>query len=112
MYAWLDVDQNNNIKHVSVKKHLEGAKHAIIGTMYFRRKDIYMKGLEYIYNNNIRTNGEFYVDNLLNPLIDMGYNIKVFEVENYICWGTPSDYKTYQYWYEYFSTIYGQPLIM
>ena len=112
MYAWLDVDDSNNIRYVSVKKKLEGAKHAIIGTMYFRRKDIYMKGLDSIYKNNIRTNGEYYVDNLLNPLIDMGYNVKVFEVDNYICWGTPSDYKTYQYWYEYFSLMYGQPLIM
>ena len=28
--------------------------------------------------------------------------IKIFNVKNYLCWGTPNDYKTYQYWLEYF----------
>jgi NDP-sugar pyrophosphorylase family protein len=103
MYAWLDVDANNTIKHVSVKKPLPGAKHAIIGTMFFRSADLYFKGLKEIYGKQIRTNGEFYVDNLLNPLIEEGYTVKVFPVDAYICWGTPNDYKTYQYWLEYFS---------
>jgi hypothetical protein len=104
MYAWLDVDKTGSIKHVSVKKHFEGARHAIIGTMFFRRADIYKKGLQEIYDKNIRTNGEFYVDDLLNPIIQLGYNVKVFEANTYICWGTPNDYKTYNYWLEYFSS--------
>jgi hypothetical protein len=69
--------------------------------MFFRKASIYREGLHDIYEKNIRTNGEFYVDNLLNPLIQKGYRIKVFEVENYLCWGTPNDYKTYNYWSEY-----------
>ena len=28
--------------------------------------------------------------------------VKVFEVENYICWGTPDDYETYLYWQNFF----------
>lgn len=103
MYAWLDVDEgSDSIKHVSVKKYFEGARHAIIGTMYFRRAGIFKEGLKKIYEENIRTNGEFYVDNLLKPLIEAGYNVKVFEADAYICWGTPNDYKTYQYWLEHF----------
>jgi len=64
---------------------------------------VYREGLTEIYEKNIRTNGEFYVDNLLNPLIQKGYKVKVFEVKNYLCWGTPNDYKTYNYWSEYFN---------
>lgn len=112
MYAWLDVDASNNIRHVSVKKPLPGATHAIIGTMFFRSSSLYLRGLKDIYEKNIRTNGEFYVDNLLNPLIEAGYTVKVFPVDAYICWGTPNDYKTYIYWYEHFSKIWGPPLIM
>jgi NDP-sugar pyrophosphorylase family protein len=112
MYAWLDVDADNNIKHVSVKKPLPGAIHAIIGTMFFRSAALYTEGLKEIYEKQIRTNGEFYVDNLLNPLIEKGYRVKVFPVEAYICWGTPNDYKTYQYWLEYFSKKWDLPLIM
>jgi len=105
MYAWLDVDVDGNIKDVSIKKKFSDreATHCIIGTMYFRTKQIYNEGLQEIYEKNIRTNGEFYVDNLLVPLIQKGYKVKVFEVKNYLCWGTPNDYKTYCYWNEYFN---------
>jgi NDP-sugar pyrophosphorylase family protein len=102
MYAWLDVDSENNVKHVSVKKYFEGAKHCIIGTMYFRESDIFNVGLNEIYDKNIRTNNEFYVDDLLNPLIEKGFKVKMFHVDRYICWGTPNDYETYQYWRSYF----------
>ena len=105
MYAWLDVDTDGFIQDVSIKKPFadKEAKHCIIGTMFFRKASVYREGLTEIYEKNIRTNGEFYVDNLLNPLIQKGYKVKVFEVKNYLCWGTPNDYKTYNYWSEYFN---------
>jgi len=71
--------------------------------MYFRRCSLFTEGLADIYASNSRTNGEFYVDNLLIPLIQKGYTVKVFEVDNYLCWGTPNDYKTYCYWKEHFN---------
>jgi hypothetical protein len=70
--------------------------------MFFRTGKLFMEGLEDIYKNNIRTNNEFYVDNILQPLIKKDYTIKVFEVDYYLCWGTPNDYKTYLYWDEHF----------
>lgn len=104
MYAWLDVDENNYIRRVSIKKPFEDCanKYAIIGTMLFKKASIFKEGLELIYKDNLRTNGEFYVDNLIEPLIKQGYKAKIFDVTNYLCWGTPNDYRTYNYWYEYF----------
>jgi len=105
MYAWLDVDINNNIKRVSVKKKFTDvdAKHCIIGTMYFKNVEYFNEGYKYIVDNNIKTNGEYYVDDLLNYLIHKGLIVKVFEVDYYLCWGTPNDYKTYLYWQEFFN---------
>ena len=104
MYAWLDVDEFNTIKRVSIKKPFTDCenKYAIIGTMLFKKASYFKEGLELIYNDNIRTNNEFYVDNVIEPLIKKGYTIKIFNVDNYLCWGTPNDYKTYDYWYNYF----------
>ena len=104
MYAWLDVDENNYIKRVSIKKPFNDCenKYAIIGTMLFKKGKYFLEGLDLIYKSNIRTNGEFYVDNIIEPLINKGYKIKIFNVEYYLCWGTPNDYKTYNYWLEYF----------
>lgn len=106
MYAWLDVDSSGRIHDVSIKKPFTDKPntHAIIGSMFFRTGNLFMEGLQDIYRENSRTNGEFYVDNVLQPLIKKGYNVKVFEVDYYLCWGTPNDYKTYLYWDEYFKT--------
>jgi len=104
MYAWLDVDENNYIKRTSIKKPFTDCTniYTIIGTMLFKKSKYFLEGLKLIYKDNIRTNGEFYVDNLIEPLIKNGYKIKIFNVDYYLCWGTPNDYKTYNYWLTYF----------
>lgn len=105
MYAWLDVDETMKLRDVSIKKPFDNKPnhHAIIGTMFFRKTKYFRQGYEYIVNHDIRTNGEFYVDNLLKPLVDMGLNVVVFPVDYYLCWGTPNDYKTFIYWDEHFN---------
>lgn len=108
-YAWLDVDSEYNIKHVSCKKFIYDdplKTHAIIGTMFFRKAKYFLDGLNKNKTQNIRTNNEFYVDDVLNQNIKDGLTVKVFEVKHYICWGTPNDYKTYNYWKDYFSKKY------
>jgi len=104
-YAWLDVDHDNNIKHVSCKKFIYNdplKTHAIIGTMFFRKARYFLDGLKKNVAKNVITNGEFYVDDVINQNIKSGLKVKVFESDHYICWGTPDDYMTYQYWKEHF----------
>ena len=111
MYSWLDVD-GDNIKGVSVKKFTGGDpinEYAIVGTMFFRNKEVYLNSLKQIYKKNIRTNGEFYVDSILNEAISLGYKVKNFEVDHYICWGTPDDLKTYRYWQKFFASVNWHP---
>ena len=110
-YSWVELD-GDNVTKVNVKEFKGGNpldKHAIVGTMFFRNKDIYLKSLEGLYKRNSTTNGEFYIDNLLNDAIDLGYKIKNFEVEHYICWGTPDDLQTYQYWQTFFNKVDWHP---
>jgi len=107
MYAWLEVDENDNVTNVSCKKFDENKhniknSHVIIGTMFFRKAKYFIDGLNENYKNNIRSNNEFYVDDVINQNIKAGLKVKVFEVKNYICWGTPDDYETYIYWQKFF----------
>ena len=106
MYAWLDVDQSGSIHEVSIKKPFADKPntHAIIGTMFFRKTSLFKSAYEHIVEHDIRTNGEFYVDNLLQPLINEGYVVKAFPVDYYLCWGTPNDYRTFLYWDDYHSS--------
>ena len=93
MYAWMDTDKNDYVKSVSCKKFIEEIhnireSHVIIGTMFFRKAKYFLDGLNKNYEENIRSNNEFYVDDVLNQNIKSGLKVKVFQVENYICWGT------------------------
>ena len=76
---------------------------AIIGTMYFKEANFFLNGLEQNVSKDIRNNGEFYVDEVINRCIEVGLRVKMFEVYNYICWGTPEDLETYNFWESHFS---------
>ena len=111
-YSWVDVDENNFAKFISCKKFIYDdplKTHAIIGTMFFRKAKYFVEGFEENEKLNIRTNNEFYVDDVLNQNIKNGLKVKVFEVKNYICWGTPNDYKTYNYWQDFFDKCAWHP---
>jgi len=105
MYGWLKVDNNNIIRYISVKKPISDnpfEDHAIVGTFYFKKISYFLEALEGLYRKNLRVNNEFYVDSLIGEMVELGYLVKAFEVEKYICWGTPNDLKTYEYWQSFF----------
>jgi NDP-sugar pyrophosphorylase family protein len=107
-YSWVNCDDEGNVSSVDVKD-FRGTnpveEFAITGTMFFRSKEVFNESLQSLYDNDVRTNGEFYVDSMLNEAIKLGYKVKNFEIDNYICWGTPNDLKTYQYWQRFFNKV-------
>ena len=112
MYSWLDVDDQGYVKNVYVKDFIWEnpiEEYAVVGTMFFRNKEVYLKSLKRLYEKDVRVNGEFYIDSLLNESISLGYKVKNFEIDEYICWGTPNDLKTYQYWQTFFNKVDWHP---
>ena len=111
-YSWVNCDSEGNVSSVDVKNFTGENpvnEYAITGTMFFRTKEIFHRSLESLYKNDNRTNGEFYVDSMLNEAITLGYKVKNFEIDNYICWGTPNDLETYQYWQRFFDKVEWHP---
>ena len=114
MYAWVETDTNDYVKSISCKKFIKEIhdiknSHVIIGTIFFRKAKYFINGLNENYKYNIRSNNEFYVDDVLNQNIKAGLKVKVFEVDHYICWGTPDDYETYIYWQNFFNKCKWHP---
>jgi len=104
MYGWYKLE-GNNVKGVSVKIPVSDNPyndHGVVGTFYFRKTKYFNDALKYMLKNDERVNGEFYVDTMAGVLADMGLNVKVFGVDDYICWGTPDDYRTFNYWQSFF----------
>jgi len=111
MYGYVDVE-GNNAKAVSVKVPLSNTPqndHAIVGSFYFSKAELFLQAYEHMVQHDIRVNGEFYVDSLMDVLIQQGYKVKVFEIDYYIGWGTPDDYETFNYWQACFNKCNWHP---
>lgn len=112
MYGWLKVDNSNNITEVSVKKAISdnpSEDFGVVGAFYFKNKDVYQKCLNYLKDNNIRVNNEFYIDSMIQAGIELRLDVKNFKVDHYLCWGTPNDLKTYEYWQSFFHKCEWHP---
>lgn len=114
MYSWIVKDSDNYVNNVLVKNNYSklcptNSTECIIGTMFFRKCKYFTDSFKETVSKNIRTNNEFYVDNVLNECILSGLKIKTICVEDYICWGTPDDYETYIYWQSYFNLNKNHP---
>jgi len=94
-YSWVEIE-DGLIKNVHVKKSFFNDpynNHAIVGTFYFKKAKYFLEGLDRIYTKNIKSNNEYYIDNIFNVL---DKKINVFGVDGYHCWGTPKDLKNYE----------------
>lgn len=103
-YGWMITDSNNDITGLSIKKAISDdpmRDHAVVATFWFKKASIFVEATKKMIAEDDRINGEFYVDETIKHVMELGYHAKVFEIDRYICWGTPDDYEEYQLTYEY-----------
>lgn len=113
-YGWIKTDEKNAVKSMSVKVPISNNPmndHAVVGAFWFRQGKMFVEAAERMIKLDRRINNEFYVDECINDLIELGYQVKVFEIEHYVCWGTPNDYKTFNYWESFFEKMSESQLI-
>ena len=112
MYGWLVCD-GQKVKDVSVKKPLSDPKNdpIVIGTFTFREKNVYLECLNNLLNRDGLINDEYYIDSMIIDAIRLNLKCIIFEVENFICWGTPNELNTYLYWQSCFSKWKSHPYI-
>ena len=101
MYGWISTYRNSNkIKKISVKKQLKDpySDPVVLGTFTFKNKQIFTESFRELKKNKKKINNEYYLDSCINEAINLKYNCYYFEVDYYLCWGTPNDLKTFEYW--------------
>jgi len=104
MYGWVK-SAEGVVKEVSVKTPLSntpGKDPAIVGAFWFRKARYFLDAANDLIARNERINHEFYVDSCINALLRQGRHARIFDLQRYICWGTPNDLRTWEYWHEYF----------
>lgn len=105
-YGWVRTDCQNNVTGLSIKKAISDnpmLDHAVVATFWFKKGEIFVMAAEKMIAEGDRVNGEFYVDQVMKHVLELGYIVKVFEIERYIGWGTPKDYEQYMMTIEYWN---------
>ncbi len=110
MYGWIDA-VDGQVRSVSVKTPLDNpaSDPIVLGTFTFRRAEDFRRALDRLIARDGRINGEFYIDSLINDAIALGLQCRLFEVDSYLCWGTPNDLRTFEYWQSCFHKWEGHP---
>ena len=106
MYGWVDLmPDGKTIRRVSVKKPLNNPSSdpIVVGAFSFTKAKYFTESAQQMFDSGKTVNGEYYVDSAINEAIRLGMRCSIFEVDYYVCWGTPNDLQTYQYWEECFA---------
>ncbi len=107
-YGWMLADGEGNITGTSIKKAISDTPMedpAVVATFWFRKAKVFFDATEKMIRENDRINGEFYVDQTVKHVIDLGYRAKIFDINRYVGWGTPADYEGYQNTFAYFKAF-------
>jgi dTDP-glucose pyrophosphorylase len=115
MYSWVKVDEKGFVTSVHIKDcPFDDVKNqqTIIGTFFFRKASLYSEAYNQMISENNKTNGEFYIDNMLNNCIKLGMKVKTFLISHYVCWGIPDEYETYNYWRNHFHLSDNHPYLI
>lgn len=105
MYGWVVVNEEDIVQRVSCKIPISDTPmndHAVIGTFSFKQAGQFLEAADRLIAENRRTNNEFYVDDTMTVCVENGLQVEPFEVDQYICWGTPQDVDLYHYWLAWF----------
>ena len=101
MYGWIETNEDSEIiKSISVKKPLKDIKNdaIVVGAFTFKKHNHFLESVKRMKERQGLVNGEYYVDTCINDAIELGYKCVIFNVDKYICWGTPDDLATFEYW--------------
>ncbi|MDR1657153.1 MAG: hypothetical protein LBT47_06300 [Deltaproteobacteria bacterium] len=108
MYGWAQADKNGKLLIVSVKKSIgnPATDPVVTGGFTFKKaSDFFAAARRMIAKGEDgRVNGEFYVDQCCNDALALGLVGRVFFIDSYVCWGTPDELRTYEYWREDMTT--------
>ncbi|HEH3649556.1 TPA: NTP transferase domain-containing protein [Campylobacter jejuni] len=97
-FTWVE-GENNKIDNIFVKNRSNDANLVMIGSFYFKENSLLLEYINKIFQEDIKTNGEFYIDNVFELLIKT-HKIGYIIVDNYFSFGTPEEYIENKYYWK------------
>ena len=105
-FGYCVIDKTKKILKIVEKNTIStnpGDDPLVVGSFWFKNSKLFFELMDEILSKNIKVNNEHYIANGLNLLIKRGYNISIFEVDNWISFGDPFELELYYYWSGYFN---------
>jgi len=107
MYSWVDED-GGVVKRISTKLPVsDNPKNdpCIVGSFWFRRAQDFIDSANDFVKAGLSTGGEFHTEGCIDHLLKRGKKAVTFDVDRFVCWGTPDDLRTFEYWNDYFTKV-------
>ncbi len=105
-FAYIEtLARGSRIRRVSVKTPISDTPRddlLLVGTFYFRTAGLLFDLVRELVRRDLRVDGELYLDSVVNLAIEAGRDVRCFEADAYLCWGSPDALREFEYWYSYF----------
>lgn len=75
------------------------------GTYYFKNGEILKKAFNYVVDNDLSLNGEYYVSLAYKYLFEEHLPVSVYPLQHFMQWGTPEDVDEYLQWSDIFKSF-------
>ncbi len=114
-YGWYKCDENKKITDISIKKPLSDNilnDHAVVATFWFKTGKIFVECTKKMIKEEDMINNEYYIDEVIKHAKELGYDVRLFDIDRYIGWGTPKDYENYENTIKYWREFYNSPLYL
>ncbi|MFA5138753.1 MAG: NTP transferase domain-containing protein [Elusimicrobiota bacterium] len=104
-YAYLRTNERQEMEELREKESFTDDRvneWASAGIYYVDTWASYKEYARRVLSGPERVASEFYCSLIYNPMVQDGKAIATFEVDRFICWGTPEDLEEYGFWSQYF----------
>lgn len=110
-FSWVNVS-GSDVLEITSKRCDGDPKNGLvfISCLIYKNKEILENSIESLLERGKTTNGEYYIDESLNDSINLGYRVKLLEIDSYINWGTPEELAMFNWWINFFNTIKNEYL--
>jgi NDP-sugar pyrophosphorylase family protein len=111
MFGWVETNDDGVPVGVRVKQAPDDPATApmIVGAFTFARAEQFDACYAELRRQELRVNGEYYVDSMVAIALGLGMRVALFEIDHYLGWGTPKDLMIFEYWQSTFHKWAGSP---
>jgi len=95
-YSWIDADRSGKVNRISIKKPISKTPlddSAVVGSFWFSKWANFALLAKDLLDSH--SNTEYHLEMILNKYAEKGKNISLFNIDRFICWGTPEELEEY-----------------